>query len=166
MVATFMIMAAESKEIWADEKSARAFSAFFLDDMKKDLPATATARISEARLESFGGTRVVRFTVDVEGLGPGLQQSLEHQELAVTFSRNLTYVVSFGGAAADAMAIKAAADETTPTTSLALDARPQPALTRWSLPLAIFIAVDIAIAIAWLRRRQLRQQARTEPRPS
>lgn len=150
------VMEAESAEVWADEKSAAAFSSFFLNDLSKDLPANAKARVSAPRIETSHATRVVRFVLDVDGLAPGstLQTTIEHQEICVVFGRNLTHIISFGGQRSDEETLRAIADEAIPTLDLEQEARPRPNTSGRRTALAIFLAVDVVIFALILRWRQ------------
>jgi len=156
------VMAVESAEVWADETSAASFSSFFLNDMSKDLPANAKARVSAPRIETSHATRVVRFVLDVDGLAPGsaLQTTIEHQEICVVFGRKLTHIISFGGQRSDEEALKGIADEAIPTIDLEEEARPRSNTSGRRTALVIFIAVDIVIfALFLLCRRRAKRRA-------
>lgn len=75
---------------------------------------------------TIGQTRVVRTTLDVDGLAPGSQEeaALGHHEVSAVFIRTGRYFVLFAGNRADAAALKAVSDQSIATLTLDANLRP------------------------------------------
>jgi hypothetical protein len=82
--------------------------------------------VSDVRVVRNGDTRVASATVDIDGLPPTPEgTATQHHEVAATFTRSGSYLLSIVGRRQDAAVLRAVASESVTTIALDAAARPQ-----------------------------------------
>ena len=163
---TFQLIETTHPGEWPDQAAATALSVAFAKDMIPALPPTAKAHAGTAYVDTIGRTRVVRTTLDVDGLAPGSQEeaALGHHEVSAVFIRTGRYVVLFAGNRADAAALKAVSDQSIATLTLDANLRPGKDVSKLVAQLMVGLALGIVMLVAWLahRRSQRNEQRRRD----
>lgn len=145
----------QSEEEWPDQQVAAMLITRTATDMRGVLPPAANPRPGSARIETVNEIRVIRGTVDVDGLTTGSQEQLmlEHHELLSVHTRSGYWLVQLSGQRADASTLKAIADATLPTIVLDAKQRPGRNVSRQLVQLLIAIGAITTVVIVLVKRR-------------
>ncbi len=153
MLGLVQVIKVDTPGAWPDEKTATTLVRGVAEGMGEALPKSAAPRIGAVRFETFSGTRVIRSTIDIEGIAetaPVEQRMMQHQEVSIVVARAGTYFVTFSGPRTNAAALKRASDASIRTVTLEAAARPGNDVSRQLGQLFFYVLMAVGAGIAFI----------------